>query len=349
MNEAAKEFMADGQTVGMSIGIVMQGQVAYYNFGSTAIGSHKTPSNRTRYFIASITKTFTGTLLAQAVIDRKLKLDDDVRTYLPEPFPNLQFNGEPIRMWELVNHRSGLPFNLPERTQPWLLPGWDPAKNVITESKELKAYSPEKFYNDLHKVKLPRVPGKEFSYSNAGAQLAGLILEQLYGKTYEQLLKNEITGPLGMRNTKILLSPTESAQLPKAYSQSGEFLPVVSDRLPAAGSIKSTAEDMVKYVRWEIGEKDPAVKISHTPPVGEAPEIGYYVGLNWQIVRSKGVRTLFQDGNVPGFHSMCVVYPELHLGMVVLTNGYDSFNPPSLSAFIGRILKTVDPRAAPTP
>ena len=87
----ATEFMANQQTIGLSIGIYKDNNIDTYNFGSTeAEATPQPPTAQTLYAIASITKTFTGTLLAQAVVNRKANLEDDVRKHLDGDFPNLQ-------------------------------------------------------------------------------------------------------------------------------------------------------------------------------------------------------------------------------------------------------------------
>src|SRR5437868_14462689 len=81
VESAAKAFMGNQQTVGLSIGVFKDGKAFTYNFGTTERGKQRPPTAHTRYAIASITKTFTGSLLAQAVAEQKVRLDDDVRLY----------------------------------------------------------------------------------------------------------------------------------------------------------------------------------------------------------------------------------------------------------------------------
>jgi len=100
------------------------------------------------------------TLLAQAAIEKKLSLDDDVRKYLDGDYPNLEFQGHPIRLYDLVNHRSGLPFFLPDK--PETLPGYNneviPWPTRIAEV--LKNYRRKDFFADLHQIKLEAIPAK---------------------------------------------------------------------------------------------------------------------------------------------------------------------------------------------
>ena len=78
------EIFNDKNIFGLSIGIYKNGKEFYYNYGSLEKDKHVLPTSATVYEIGSITKTFTGILLAQAFLDKKIKLDDDIRKYLKE-------------------------------------------------------------------------------------------------------------------------------------------------------------------------------------------------------------------------------------------------------------------------
>ena len=79
-----------------------------YHYGTMDKKTMQLPDNQTIYEIGSITKTFTGTLLAQALLDKKISLDDDIRKYLPEKYPNLEYENQPILVKHLANHTSRL-------------------------------------------------------------------------------------------------------------------------------------------------------------------------------------------------------------------------------------------------
>lgn len=216
----------------------------------------------------------------------------------------------------------------------------------------MDGYTRKDFLRDLHGVKLERVPGEKFSYSNTAVQLLGLVLERVYGKPFEELVRSRITGPLKMADTKVILSPTEAARIPKAYDTIGIAVqPAISTPLPAAGSLKSTVADMLKFLAWNVAEKDAVAKLTHQPAGNTvwSADGSFTVGLGWQIMTVSGRRVVFQDGNVPGYHSICVFYPELNLGIVVLSNEEFKPTPTRLSPLVNQILQTLDPRAPATP
>jgi serine-type D-Ala-D-Ala carboxypeptidase/endopeptidase len=346
VDKVAQVFMSSPEGVGLSIGVYKDGKYYVYNYGEVERGTHQLPKENTLYPIASITKTFTGALLAQAVIERKVKLDDDIRKYLEGDYPNLEFQGQPIRLYHLINHRSGLPYLLPD--VPESRPGFN---NEITPwpiraSRLLNNYTRTNFYADLHKVKLDAVPGKNFKYSNTAAMLLGYILENLYGMSYEEFLKAKILAPLQMNTTKITLTESEKIRLVKGYDEKGSLIPYSPDQMQAAGALKTTVSDMLKYVKWQADEKDEAVKLSHKPTFRDG---NYSAGLNWQILEASGFRVIWQDGSYFGFQSLCVIYPELHMGIVILTNESSRSSASRVSAMANQITKGLDPNAIVLP
>jgi D-alanyl-D-alanine-carboxypeptidase/D-alanyl-D-alanine-endopeptidase len=340
INDAVSQFFKDApQAVGLSIGVVKDGEVYTFNYGTVEKRQARSPSADTEYPIASITKTFTGALLAQAALEKRVNLDDDLRKYLNGEYPNLEFEGHPIRLYDLLDHRSGLPFFLPDtrETQP------DSAENDVPWtariSEQTKGYSKEDFFADLHKVKLTFIPGEKFSYSNAGAQLMGYILERVYGKPYEALLKEKILGPLKMYSTAITLDSRQKDRLARGYDDKGRLMPEIAGQLQGAGALKSSVNDMLKYAQWQMAEKSEAAKLSHKPQFTSG---NYSAGLNWQIIRSGSDRLIWQEGNIDGFNSLCLLEPERRLGLVILANEEDRLSAHYLSVMTNEILKELD-------
>jgi CubicO group peptidase (beta-lactamase class C family) len=341
VDAAASNFLKnDPQSVGVSIGVLKDGALHTYNYGCKDRLSKKPPAADSLYPIASITKTFTGTLLAQAAIEKRLTLNDDVRRYLPEPYPNLEYQGRPIRVGQLVNHLSGLPFNLPDI--PENRPPFPPVSPAVEQ--RLNNYTRANFLADLHKVKLERVPGEKFSYSNAAAVLASLILEHIYRKPYEEIVKEKIANPLQMPDTTISLNSSQRSRLMKGYDEKGNATPYPLEMALGAGGLKSTVSDLLKYAQWQMDETDPAVKTSHQPTFSYN---NYSVGLNWQMISSGGYRRIWQEGDVPGFTSICMVIPELKIGIVVLANEEDPQSSHALTQMANSIMKELDARSSP--
>lgn len=338
---ADKYFNDAPQAVGLSIGVFKDGKSYIYNYGSVHRDKHDLPSADILYLIASVTKTFTGTLLAQAVLEGKVQFTDDVRKYLDGSYPNLEYEGHPIQLQFLINHMSGLPFNLPD------VPGNRPPFTPPMSAKTLEFvnhYTRIDFLRDLHDVKLTGVPGQNFSYSNAGAELLSLVLERVYGESFDKLVQQKIAAPLGMKDTTISLTQSQRRRLAPGYDQNGETNFEEPIMALGAGGLQSTVSDLLKYAAWETAEDDPSVKLSHEPRLNPAPD--YSMGLNWQMIRKgEGIR-IWEDGHVPGFLSFCIIFPKLHMAIVVLTNADDPVTSKAFDELVPSIAESIDPRSS---
>lgn len=339
VSRAAESFFKDSpNAAGLTIGVLKDGHSYSYNFGAVKKGEKGAPSSDTIFAIASISKTFTGTLLAQAVLEKRVKFDDDVRKYLDGAYPNLEFEGHPIELQFLVNHNSGLPFNLPDipENRP---PFSAPISSAIRQA--LDNYSRQDFLRDLHAVQIKTVPGQKFSYSNAAAVLLSIVLERVYQMPYEEIVKRKIAGPLGMQDTTISLSNAQKVRLAQGYDETGAVVGYPPEIMLGAAGLKSTAADLLKYAGWELAEQDPAVRLSHQPRFILTEN--YSVGLNWQIIKSGANRRIWQDGSTPGFLSICMTFPELHMAVVVLSNEEDRESSHAFDGIANQIAKSLDP------
>ena len=332
-------FISDSSKVGLSIGIYKGDKIFTYNYGSTQKENQKSPTNKTVYEIGSISKTFTGTLLAQAVKDKKVKIDDDIRLYLDNSYPNLEYQGQPIRLFHLVSHISGLPFFLPDYPNLFQNANFDTLPFTI--SKIQQNYSKQKFIDDLHKVKLDTIPGFNFHYSNSGAQLLKFILEKVYKMPYDKLLKTYISNPLKMENTNSLHSKNNLRLLAKGYNDKGNIMPYNPQILDAACGIFSTVSDMLHYIKFHLDETSEIVALSHKVTTGNIND--YALGLNWQEqITSKKYKKIWQSGGTFGFSSYCVIYPELNIGIVLLTNESDPNSQGGLEEIADKIFEKIN-------
>src|SRR6187549_1585244 len=123
IRELARKWLVFNDGVGLSIGIYANGQRQFYNFGTTRLDGNKVPTENTVYEIGSIAKTMTGQLLARAIVERRAALTDEAGKYLDEPYPNLETDGEPVRLVHLANMTSQLVDNIPDLTQIRIAPG----------------------------------------------------------------------------------------------------------------------------------------------------------------------------------------------------------------------------------
>lgn len=317
IGKKSDSIFASGKVNSLAIGLIKNGKV--YKIYKGQLTNGKRPDKQTLYEIASLTKTFTGTLLARAVLDNKVHLDDDVRNYLPEDYPNLEYDGSPVTFRNLVTHTSGLPHMFPDHPEIFENPNWDELPYTINKLQD--GFTRKQFLAALHNVTLDTIPGYKFNYSNAGANLLALCLERIYESTYKDLVRTYLLKPLNMANTYIGNPESYSSSLAKGLNANGIEMPArVHKELNAEGGIISNLDDMVKYVGFHLDSDNPVIKIAHQK-LFEGRYGDYDTGLFWQIYQNgdKPMK-IFQNGGAYGTSSWMTIIPEMNTGVFLITN-----------------------------
>jgi serine-type D-Ala-D-Ala carboxypeptidase/endopeptidase len=312
-------FVQEKTRVGLSIGIVENGKTAFYNFGTTEKGKNQPPTQNTIYEIGSISKTFGSLLLARAVVEKRVNLDDDIRQYLDGEYPNLAYDGKPIKLVHLTNWTSELPDNFPENLES--LRQTNPDSVPFRIVQRLISYTKQDFFNDLHSVKLKATPGQNPRHSNVAAQLLGYILEKIEQKPFSELVRTAIEEPLQMQNTT--LSEPPSSLLAIGYDRQGNRMPAFTmAEMLAAGGLRYSASDLLKYATYQLDERDKAVRLSHQPTWGSIDSQAF--GLNWFLRKTiSSKRRIEHSGGTFGFASYCDLYPDQGTAIVLLANDAD--------------------------
>ena len=309
VDSAAARYMSLQGTVGLSIGILKDGKTIFYGYGETAKGNKQIPNEHTLFEIGSLSKTFTAILLANAVGDGKVKLDDPVNKYLPDSIPSLAYEGIPVTLKTLSNHSSGIP-RMPSNFHP---------KDVNNPYKDYHVDDLFSFYKHFEPL---RKPGEKYEYSNLAAGTLGVILEGLYHKTYEELFTEYICKPLGMNETRQFLQKPDSSRFAKGYNEDGDYSSQWDfDALAAAGAIRSTTSDLLQYAKANLGdapaELDEAIQMTHRITFTEGQ---IKVGLGWHLIRPGKDEVIFHNGQTAGFHSYLAINPGKKFAVVILSN-----------------------------
>ena len=320
VDEAAHALIEQPLLHSASIGVVYRGKTFIRHRGEMVAGKPDVPTDATLYEIGSLSKTLAGTLMARAVLEGRVGLEDDVRSYLQGDYPNLQYQGQPIRVRHLLSHTSGLPNMLPERANTVLEDFTD--HRVPGELSALYAhYGKPDFLRDLHAVRIPRMPGKEYAYSSAGTELTAHILEGVYKTDYTSLLRGFFSDAAAMTSIRIRLGNAEKDRLAIGYHSDNPVPTSPMPQLPwgASGNVKATVPDMVRYLQFQLAN-GPVVQESHRTLARFDDE--FSIGYFWNSVagdRQKGVYYA-HHGGVP--RSQCYIYimPEHDLGIFVITN-----------------------------
>lgn len=336
LRELGREWLADNDGIGLSIGIYDNGQRRFYNFGATRLDGNRQPSKDTVYEIGSVGKTMTGQLLARAIVEGRAALADEPAKYLGEPYPNLESDGERVRLLHLANQTSQLVDNIPDITQLRKLEG-EPL--ATTKIRVFGAYTRQEFLRQLHRVAPKRQPGSEPAPSNVGSVLLGLVLEKLYDEPFDVILTREIEKPLRMA------SGTEPPLklLARGYTNENEELPTFDARMSyASASLRYSTDDLLKFASWQLVERDASVKLAHQP-TWTTPDGRQSIAFYWIVGESPHGRRLNHSGATYGFASVCDLYPDAKLGVVLLSNKATSGAQETLRALSGRIVALLRP------
>ncbi len=303
-------FMVYNKLVGISVGIIKKGKTYRYNYGTVDKRKQLLPTSDNIYELASIAKTFTGILLAQAILDKRIRPEDDIRKYLDGNYSNLEYHGIPLKIVHLANHTSGLLHELPDLSK---------YRSSFEVLKMYNNYTDNNFLEDLHHVTIDTLPGTRYQYSNVGVKLLGIILEHIYHMSFGDLLNKYITQPFDMKTTIPSFQISDTTCYMKGYDENGDIMPHNNfNMFGGSGAILSTVNDMILYMQQNISEKNSAVKLSHNLTSGTSKQ---GMGLCWEIkLDNKHGTEFWKDGGALGFRSYCIVIPQQQAGIIWLSN-----------------------------
>lgn len=280
------------------------------------------PDGSSLFEIGSITKAFTGVLLADMALRGDVALDDPLSRHLPSPRPAWRHR-EPTLL-ELATHRSGLP------NTPRTMRLRETAYALGFGRRDPWAHVSEDDYSALLAREAPRhAPGGRARYSSMAVGLLGNALACRADTTYERLLAERVLMPLEMRDTVVTVPPGRT--LLQGHSPHGRLRPPIEDRMPAAGSLRSTVEDMLRFLAACLespeGSLGSALDLARRPHarIGR----GLQVGLCWFILaRRRTPPVVWHSGGTWGFRSFAAFAPDRGTAAVVLSNTARSVDRP---------------------
>lgn len=309
----ALKLVEEERTPSMVIGVLRGGKTWTRGYGVLGPEDPRPPDGDTIHEIGSITKVFTGLLLAVAVTRGEVKLEDPVSKHLPPTWKVPVFEGKAMRLVDLATHTSGLP-----RMPPDFLPRnlRDPYAN----------YGVEKLKVSLSKTRLLSAPGERHLYSNYGMGLLGQILCFKAKRDYAELVAKRITAPLGLKDTLVTLDARRRKRLappfPSGRSRATEWR---FKALAGAGALRSTARDLLAFARAVLEPARTPLKEAlaltlrvHWQGGGDAPPMG----LAWHWVPTRA--GVWHNGGTGGYRSFMAVNLERRFAVVVLANTTDA-------------------------
>jgi CubicO group peptidase (beta-lactamase class C family) len=344
VQKAAADYMVIPGTVGLSIAVYQNGRSLMYNYGESTKGTGQLIKADQLFNLGSVAKTFIGVMLAEAVINKKANLDDDIRKYLPGKYPNLQYQGRPVRLIDIANHTSALPKssrNFPAKIM-------DSIKN-ISLPKQLDffaVYNQDTLMKDMHNFKLDTMPGTKYEYNGNAMTILILLLERIYRQPYELLVTNYLKSHLGLYDTRTKIPVNQLNRFIQGYKDASspvQWYDLTDKRAneintnlfyPGGPSMNSTMADMLKYLIANVEETDPAIRLSHKETYRQSKNMS--VGLSWMIGVNDGKRFLYHSGRTGiGFSTLCVSYPEDKVGIMILAN--DNLSQDNISILSDKI------------
>ncbi|MFD2731809.1 serine hydrolase [Pedobacter alpinus] len=308
-----KTYLTELEKVGFSGSVLVEinGKVAIskgYGFSDKANLIKNKPS--TVLCIGSITKQFTATAILKLEMQGKLSTDDKITKY----FDNVPIDKSNITIHDLLRHQSGLPSNV---------------------GKDYDKISQAEFLDKVMNSKLLFEVGKEFSYSNIGYSLLGMIIEKTSGKTYETYLYDNLWKPAQMEMTGYSRPMFDKSKIAIGYYKDDKIWGKPTDKewdktapywhLKANGGVLSTTEDMYKWHKALKGEnilsKDAKNKLYHPKIRTEENYNEPIYGYGWDVApTNRNTKRYWHNGSNNIFFADFMIYIDEDVTLIMLSN-----------------------------
>lgn len=351
--DALKKYIEDArlkwEVPAVAVGIIYNDTIVLLEgFGEREIGTGKTVDENTMFAVASNTKAFTAAAIGMLVDEGKADWDDPVTKYLPWFKLYHPYVTENLTIRDLLSHRSGLTTFSGDLI--WY--GSDHSRNeILRRARYLKA---------KHGFRA------EFGYSNILYLAAGQIVEQISGMSWDDFLKQRIFEPLGMDHTNTSISSLDlkgNTSIP--HNDVDDKVVAISylnwDNIGPAGSINSSASDMLKWIRLQLNNgkindqqlvSSRALREMRTPQTVQGvsqfserlwPSTHFKsYGLGWGLMDYHGKKVISHSGGYDGMISYSGFVPEANLGFVILTNKNSTLYYPLMYKILDTFLSSED-------
>jgi CubicO group peptidase (beta-lactamase class C family) len=302
---------------GCALGVYRNGKIIYAKgYGLANIEENVPITPQTIFDIGSISKQFTAAAILLLEKQGRLRLDDDVRKYIPE-LPDYSPGGQRITILHLLNHTSGLR----DYVSLFLLAGiyFD---NVTTDDDALGIIARQKGLNFT--------PGTDWKYTGSGYLLLSLIVQRVSGKALKDFAAENIFQPLGMTHTQFRNDHTSlipNRALAYERDEKGVYkLSVSYAEQNGDGMVHTSIEDLQKwdenFYSGRIGGKDLVAEMQEPGELSDGKPLKYAKGLFLRNYR--GLPTIWHSGESGGYLSYLIRFPEQHFSIACLCNGLPS-------------------------
>lgn len=227
VDDAMKPMIAQNDIPGLEVAVTVNGTRQFFDYG-LASKEDKTPVTRDTLFeLGSISKTFTGTLAAQAVVEERLSLNDAVTKHLPDLKGSAL---DKVTVLDLATHTAGdFPLQLPDD---------------VTNDKQLMAY---------YRAWKPQQPrGTSRAYANPSVGLLGIVTAKAMGAPFEALAQ-DLFHDLGLKRTYVTVPASEMKSYAWGYREDKPMRVNPGPIAMEAYGVKSNAVDMLRFLEVNMG------------------------------------------------------------------------------------------------
>ncbi|TMU93259.1 serine hydrolase domain-containing protein [Streptomyces sp. DASNCL29] len=333
---------------GVAVGVLLDGQEIYASHGVTSLGNPLPVDEKTLFPLASVSKTFTATALMRLVAEGKVDLDAPVRAYVPELILADEEAAARITVLNLLNHTAGLDWNLIDDGE-----GDRSLAGLVAKLPQLPLIAP---------------PGARASYSQAGYNLAGRIIEKITGLPFEQAMASLVLEPVGLADTVYGLSEVMVRKFAVGHNRGddgelraarpwGAFKEGARGDNPGGG-LASSVSDLLRWARFQLGDGDGVLPASALRRMRErtielrASTLGDGFGICWFLHDLDGLQGIGHGGSGNGQFAELLIVPERDFAVVCLANagpdGYP-FNQSVVRWALEHCLGIVEKPAEPVP
>ncbi|MEV6946261.1 serine hydrolase domain-containing protein [Streptomyces sp. NPDC051172] len=348
LSEFVKAQAAELDVPGVAVGVLLDGQEIYAAHGVTSLGNPLPVDEKTLFSLGSVSKTFTATALMRLVAEGKVDLDAPVRHYVPELKLADERTAAQITVLNLLNHTAGLDWNLIDDGE-----GDRSLAGLVAKLPQLPLIAP---------------PGVRASYSQAGYNLAGRIIEKVTGLPFEQAMASLVLEPVGLADTVYGLSEVMVRKFAVGYNRGddGEMRPArpwagfkegARGDNPGGG-LASAVGDLLRWARFQLGDGENVLPAAALHRMRErtvelrASSLGDGFGICWFLHDLDGLHGIGHGGSGNGQFAELLIVPERNFAVVSLANagpdGYP-FNQSVVRWVLEHYLGVVEKTAEPVP
>lgn len=338
LDPAVAAFLAPNNVPGCAVALVYPDPASAklltqtFSYGLTSKATQRPVTAATLFEIGSLSKLFAADLLALNVTHNQMALDDPLQKYLPATVHVPTYNQKVITLGELATHTSGLP-----RTDG------QPSVRKVKGVAFFGYATDDELFGFLNAYQLTAPPGQKWLYSNLANALLGIAEERVGQGSFDSLVVNQISGPLGLSDTRGAPTAAEQPDMAQGYLPDGQPAPAFDEDSAevAAGGLHATAKDLAAYL---VANMDPA-----NTPLAQVlqmtqqrqtfgPKPGVSMGLGWLIANPGAPAEQFsKDGATAGFNAYITFSRVNHTGFAVVCNGHNvtQMLAPQIAKFLG--------------